>query len=77
MHGLAHAGEGAALAGFVDQALAFLCDARIGIPDRDGRRDEGLAHQIGAEFLHGLLHQTSAPPPNWKRSRSWTPRRLC
>ena len=46
IHRLAHAGEVAALDGLLDQALAFLRDARIGIPDGDGGRDIGLADQI-------------------------------
>ena len=51
VHGLAHAGEVAALDGLLDQPQPILGDAGILVPDGDGRRDIGLADEIGAEFL--------------------------
>ena len=51
--GLAHAGEVAALDGLLDQTQPLVGDARILVPDRDGRGDIGLADEIGAELLQG------------------------
>ena len=46
-----HAGEVAALDDLLDQPQLLVGDARIVVPDRDGRGDIGLADDVGAELL--------------------------
>ena len=48
---LAHAGEVAALHSLFDQALPFLGNPRISVPNRNGGGDVGLADKIGTELL--------------------------
>ncbi len=50
---LGHRCEVAALDDFLDQSQLLRSDARIFVPDGDGRRHIGLAGIVGAQFLEG------------------------
>ena len=56
-----HAGEIPALDHLFDETKLLVSGSRIGVPDRDCRRDKGLPNLIRAQFLqcgvgiHGLV----------------------